>query len=525
MKKTIAILLVAVLAVSSVFAGFSGKATVGLGYNWETKEYGFSNGTGFDVNVDLATEEADKVAEGDIYAGIKATMGVKVANRAGAKGTLLWDSADKGTYGVGLFLDVAEAYVAGENWKVSITGTQGATSYAKSFTTHKEAVKDVFGNETTDTKDVADDLTGDLFAFNKAPGVTVEVAGFKASVGFEGSENADRVVALKDDEANAGFEKAKDEDGEVIKGSYKLGKFFNYNAFIQTPEFDVNGLTLQAAVGASRKVDNYSTKLHDGVWKNGTPKFFQMAINTSAKAGYATDALSVAVAADFDMIQYGEKETPVVSDNLYSYFDASAKVSYAPVTVDAYYSFNGRLAKNLEKAESKFKLAAHGLSAQVATDLAAFDLPVKVTVWGKDILNTMNYGAKAEVTIDAIKLSVNGGYVFDPVLAKRTYDVTLGKYYLGADVEYTNDLFTAKAGVGFNSYVAKGLENVAQLTLNASIETEAIIPGATLKLAYGAAKNDQNLLKDQNTFGNSLMDVKPLNQNFGKVEATCTIKF
>ncbi|MDY4067102.1 hypothetical protein, partial [Bullifex sp.] len=189
MKKTIAILLVAVLAVSSVFAGFSGKATVGLGYNWETKEYGFSNGTGFDVNVDLSTAEAGNVAEGDIYAGIKATMGVKVANRVKgskddtAKGLYIWDSADKNTYGVGLFLKVAEAYVAGANWKVSITGTQGATSYAKSFTTHKEAVKDVFGNETTDKKDVADDLTGDLFALNKAPGVTAEVAGFKASVG------------------------------------------------------------------------------------------------------------------------------------------------------------------------------------------------------------------------------------------------------------------------------------------------------------------------------------------------------
>ena len=229
MKKTIAILLVAVLAVSSVFAGFSGKATVGLGYNWETKEYGFSNGTGFDVNVDLSTAEAGNVAEGDIYAGIKATMGVKVANQAKLdKGSAFWNSKDDEAknYGLGLFLDVAEAYVAGENWKVSITGTQGATSYAKSFTTHKEAVKDVFGNKTTDTEDVADDVTGSLFSFNKAPGVTVEVAGFKASVGFNGSENAERVVKLGNGEAIIpGIEAAKDKDGKVI--GYKIGKFFN----------------------------------------------------------------------------------------------------------------------------------------------------------------------------------------------------------------------------------------------------------------------------------------------------------
>ena len=461
MKKTIAILLVAVLAVSSVFAGFSGKATVGLGYNWETKEYGFSNGTGFDVDVDLATAEADKVAEGDIYAGIKATMGVKVANRAAKdadKGIYIWDSADKNTYGVGLFLKVAEAYVAGENWKVSITGTQGATSYAKSFETEKEVVKDVFGNETTDTKDVAYDLTGKLFALNKVPGVTAEVAGFKASVGF--------------------------------KGSNKKGQeFFNYNAFLETPEFSVDGLTVQAAVGASRNVDpsvTDATKIHD------------FALNTSAKVGYATDALSVAVAADFDALK------PSKDDNrMDPYFDASAKVVFAPVTVDAYYGLNGKIAKDTEGLSTKQKLVAHKLSAQVATDLATFDVPVKLTVYGKDMLNVKDYGAKAEVAIDAIKLGANGGYEFE---AK--------KYYLGASVEYAHDLFTAKAEVGFNNVVDK--KDAAQLTLKASVESDAIIPGATLKLAYGAADDvKQNLLKDQ----------KPVDQSIGKVDATCTIKF
>ena len=51
----------------------------------------------------------------------------------------------------------------------------------------------------------------------------------------------------------------------------------------------------------------------------------------------------------------------------------------------------------------------------------------------------------------------------------------------------------------------------------ASVETTAIIPGATLKLAYGAADNDMNFLKDQ-------IALQPA-QNLGKVDATCTIKF
>ena len=514
MKKTIAILLVAVLAASSVFAGFSGKATVGLGVNHETKAYGFTNGTGFDVNVDLTTAESEKVAEGDIYAGIKATMGVKVANKVAGinKGTSLWDSADKGTYGVGLFLKVAEAYVAGDNWKVSITGTQGATSYAKSFTTHKEAVKDAFGNETSDTKDVADDLTGDYGLFNKAPGVTAEVAGYKVSLGFNGTKDATTTKNFKysnNPSATA-----------VTKGDYTVGKYYNYNVLVETPEYDLNGVSLQVAAGASRKLDNYvpADKWGEAAAFNGVymlPKFYQLAVNTSAKVGYSTDKLSVAVAADYDAIKYGEKETQLVSDKLFNYFDSSVKVVYAPVTVDAYYAINGYLADMLKNApKSNYKLLAHTLSAQVTTDLAAFDLPVKVTVWGKDVLNTKDFGAKAEVTVDAFKVSANGGYVIDATNTKAAELV--GKYYVGADAEYKNDLFTAKAGVGFNSFVGKNVKDAAQLTASASIESDVVVPGATLKLAYSAADKDQNILKGQ---------TNNKAYNLGKLEATCTIKF
>ena len=117
------------------------------------------------------------------------------------------------------------------------------------------------------------------------------------------------------------------------------------------------------------------------------------------------------------------------------------------------------------------------------------------------MLNAKDFGAKAEVAIDAIKLGAKGGYKFE-----------VKNYYLGASVEYAHDLFTAKAEVGFNSYV--DVTDKSQLTLSASVESDAIIPGATLKLAYGAGDKDQNLLKDQ-----------AIKQQFGKVDATCTIKF
>ena len=499
MKKTSAILLVAVLAASSVFAGFSGKATVGLGYNWETKDYGFTNGTGFDVDVDLATAEADKVAEGDIYAGIKATMGVKVANKAAAgKGSWIYDSnsgkAEK--YGLGLMLSLDEAYVAGENWKVSITGTQGATSYAKSFTTHKEAVKDAFGNETSDTKDVADDVTGETGLF-KAPGVTAEVAGYKASFGFVGNNTEDK-------------------------------EWLSYSATVQTPEFDFNGVTAQVAAGLSRNVKDYNKTNGKGeVDKNITYEAFgstlfeyetykqhQIAVVGSAKVGYATDAFKASVAADVNMIKYGHKENLGAGDKLYTYFDLAANVVYAPVTFDAYYGFNGRVADVTKDMISEIKALANTLHLQAKVDLANFDVPVALTVYGKDVINTLDLGAKADVTLSPVKLTVKGGYVVKPALTTTQF----GKVYVGADVEYANDLFTAKAGVGYNSFVGKNVKDAACFTMNASVETTAIIPGATLKLAYGAAKDNMNFLKDQ------VEDLQP-KQNFGKVDATCTIKF
>ena len=57
MKKTIAILLVAIMAVGSAFAAFSGSAQVGVGANFDTGEYGFiGNSTNVKFDVELATE-------------------------------------------------------------------------------------------------------------------------------------------------------------------------------------------------------------------------------------------------------------------------------------------------------------------------------------------------------------------------------------------------------------------------------------------------------------------------------------
>lgn len=439
MKKFLTVLVIAALVASSAFAGFSGNANVAFGYNFETEKYGFSNGTGFDFEVELNSASAEAIAEGDVYAGIKASMALKLANIKGdkAEGTEIWQDGGKDA-GLGVFFEIAEAYVAGDGWKVIITGTQGAPDYAKSMLyTKKGDVKDIFGNKY-DTKDVEDSYAVSAY---KAPGVTVEVAGYKASVGLAG-------------------------DTKVEKG-------VDFNAFIETPAFDFDGVTLQVAGIASRKVSD-----------TDATKNFALGTGASAKVGFATDAVSGSVAADF-----GAKKAVGADDWTFG-TDAVAKLAIAPVDLEVYYQnadFEGGKEKNI-------------LSAQVITDLNSFDVPVKLTVAGKNLVNKQDLSLKAEFAIDAFSITAKGGYV----IADK-------KISAGAELKYTHDVFTAKAGVDFAT-VIDAKKNV--LSASASVETEALIPGATLSLAYGSADEDMNFLADQETV-----------QNFGKVEAKCTIKF
>lgn len=73
--------------------------------------------------------------------------------------------------------------------------------------------------------------------------------------------------------------------------------------------------------------------------------------------------------------------------------DLAANFTYDFVTVDAYLN-----------------------TAKVATDLNAFDVPVKVELTGKDLLATTDLSVKATVTaIENLELTVSGGYVLNTV--------------------------------------------------------------------------------------------------------------
>lgn len=113
MKKILSIALVALFAASTVFAGISGAASVGLGYNLEDKSYGFSNSTESTVTFELASGDEAVEAEGSDSAGIKGSFAIAIDDYDA-------NEEDEPTWVISPAID--EAYVKGADWSVSILG-------------------------------------------------------------------------------------------------------------------------------------------------------------------------------------------------------------------------------------------------------------------------------------------------------------------------------------------------------------------------------------------------------------------
>ena len=468
MKKILSIALVALLAASTVFAGFTGKASVGLGYNFQDESYGMSNATETKVTFEATTETAGAEGEGSVFAGIKASFEMK-QDDVEAKGKASWTVEPS----------IDEAYVKGEDWSVSILGAQKSQDFAASAIdkTYDAAAK-AFKGSTVAVKVKA------------APGITAEYKGWTVSGGFvKGEYVATEAVDeyyfygyLADDDGNAvekphwtNIPATEPVDDFVVLDKVKADSssaalkkdVVNYSLTVATPDMVFGDVTVGfgAAVGNDKEAAN---------------------LGLSAKAEYANDQLSASVASDVVIAGIGNDEVAFDAD-------VAAKFSFAPVTVDAYYATKASTANKLLNPKSN-AAAENLLSVKVAADLSSFDVPVKVSAYAKDIVNAQVLGVSANATVDALEV----GASFD-------YGIKEEAYLLGATVSYKFDAFTVAAGINYNS--------TEQLYANASVETASIIPGATLKLAYGPVSKDgkvtTNLLKEK----------------YGKIDATCTIAF
>ena len=550
MKKTIAILLVAILAVSSVFAAFSGKASVGFGGNLDNGNFGFiDQSTNAKIDLELATANAENVGEGDIYASIKASLVVRLYN--GEKGA----TPDKPNNNTGLWLpvDVAidEAKVGGENWYVSILGMPDGPDYAKSAI------------DTYDVKEKKDD-----YSFTKADytgnysfsvpyadtnGIEVGLFGYKFGFGLLGDYNEDN--------------------------SWKLEDNLKFSVFAETPEYDFGGLTVQAA--ATYSYSGYD-RLESGVAlksgaaasttidpDTGKPEWSYAgfsrtnAIGLAAKVGFANDTLSASIATDMGFNLEGDKFEDVFD------MDLAANFGWSFLTLDAYYATIATTGETPDPCgmvsstdgrpttydwDKTIKTTTEDvLSFQAKFDLNAFDVPVALTASVKDVLKTVELGVKAEVTaVENLKITANAGYVvntidaYDKDFNKANKDVFLGQWKFGADVEYDFGFAQVAAGISaknvgaskyasdegttFDTHVyedaakknfktdadrANYFINQVILGASASITTSSIIPGAELKLAW---ENGDDLLKVYQYDGDDYY-------NFGKITASCKIAF
>ena len=135
MKKISIVLMVAVLAVGFVFAEttFTGSANLDFDYDLDTQEFGFANGTAFELNwgFTLDSGEASSTGEGDIYAEIAGSF----AYTFGDEDTTIDETTDLGALdldnGLKVGIDTANIHVG--DLTIGILDAGAPDTYATDF--------------------------------------------------------------------------------------------------------------------------------------------------------------------------------------------------------------------------------------------------------------------------------------------------------------------------------------------------------------------------------------------------------
>ena len=330
-------------------------------------------------------------------------------------------------------------------------------------------------------------------------------------------------------------------------------------AEVATPEFVFDNVKVQAGVGFSQKGSTAATTktnytaidnrfvLVDGEYYpvlDKTTEDVAFALNGekavvgSAKVAYEADAVNASVAADFSK---SSKENEAK-------FDVAANVVVAPVAVDVYYGNYVAATDAKDPASKPASVSAENLlSAKVVFDVAklAENVPVKVTVTGKDLLNRYdnaktdkqyiqaigkNYGKIVDVAVNTTALknfdiTVTAGDLLNKTETYAEVEATytgIENVELGADVSYTFDSktldFDVTAKYTAEKYTVEGeLELVTDfesslLFVDASVESDKLVDGATLKAAYTTI------------VGFDFVDAKKVS-SLGALTLSCTVEF
>ena len=347
MKKIIAISLVAILAVGSVFAAItlSGEAKGVFSYDIDGKKLGFEEPT-TTVKASIEATTQELVNEGEVYATVKATLGLKVGDLTSTlkikdkDGNPLEGQITNSNQVI--LVDkfkIDYAKIVGPNWYVGIIGAPAPTDFAASWEYNADDnVRVNFVNST----------------FHKDYGVEVGLYDYVAGV--------------------------------TLAADFNEGGSKNAYATLKTPEYAIaDGLTAQA--GAT--IGNFG----------------DVFLGFGGKVAYATDTLTADVATDVafkftEDLTYGydvaaNVEYAPVAVNAYY----ASKLTSKTVTPDD------------DNATEVATGTENYLSARAVVDLASFDVPVKLTVLAQDLVNTQYFDAKADVSaVENLTITGFGGY-------------------------------------------------------------------------------------------------------------------
>ena len=438
MKKILSIALIAALAVCSVFAtSFKGSAAIELGYDLDTKDYGFANkpSTELKFGFELESGNGGKAGEKDLRAEIAGEFKVEFKeNKYTETGDL--KAATIST------LKISKANILYKDiLTVGILGPGKSADYASSYNVNDKG-------ETL--SDLIVGFDGKEFSaidptFSNINGFTVEAYGVKGGFGLNG--NATEKASWFEMLAHAAL----------------------------TDKVLADGLKL--SVGAAAEV---------GTMYEETATCLQF----NVKGDYVKDELSVTGAVDFGLGLTTIKDVETEVE-----LEASAAAKYDFVTANFYmYSldkFENTIVDAKVAAEKTFDIE-EGISVTANGSFEANNIADKTRdAADKTSVNKgkqeFTIAAGASATVDAFTFGLDASYGFK------------GKELsIAPSVKYKHEMFTASLSGKFTTVIETEKSNV--LSIKASITSDKVIDGATLALTYDKASYTgayMNLLKDQ----------------------------
>jgi hypothetical protein len=466
MKKGIIVLLITVLVAGFAFADvteFSGSAAVSYGVGLdENAEFGFKNSakTTFKFNFEFATAEVDNAEHStDFWAEIGASASAGYTDSKYA-----------------LEAEITKANIHVKDLTINILGPKGPYNYAASWTKDADK-KSIF--------DFANKLE------NKVGGVELLYGGYSLSIAqYKGNTKGSAATKAKLGDIKYVTPKAYDEldladyivlGGDAVHGYYVAEKIDakasgadssdnKMYVGLQTKSFELaEGMTFQAAA------NGFVTGT-----KSGDTTEYDTTVGAAAKFGYKNEEkkISANVAAD---VQYDDQQI---------YVDALVSGGYDFVTAKAYFGF-----KTVKDSDPKMALELNAKATYKVND----DVTVTAEAEADRMLNAKKqdgdvfgadyagYTVKAGATVKQFGVNAYFNYnqAIDTLIDGKTSAYGMNA---GADVTYTAEKFTAKAGASVNFCQVKTEMKPYGIKPSASISSTALVENCTLSLAWAGAR-------------------------------------